>query len=108
MSEFRHFKMNLSNAFTLHTPNALNDIIANSNTESKMAIQLVINTLQGFLIKIADRAIEIDDDELNALCCRMTLFSCADPTSPDYDPEGVKELYKKVGYNPLGLEQGNE
>jgi hypothetical protein len=103
MSDRRHFKMNLSSAFTLHTPNALNDIIANAQTESKMEVQLVINTLQGFLLKIADRAIELNDDELNALCCRMTLFSQADPTSPDYDREGVEALYKRVGYDPLGV-----
>ena len=100
----KNYTRDLSGCFTLHVPNVLNDIIPNAAAERKAEIQICLNTLQGFLVKIADRAAELNDDKLLAICCRMTLFECADPSSPEYNPEGLKELYKKVGYNPMGLE----
>ena len=89
--------------FTLHTTNLLDDIIPNAAPDgiNNGGFNFGLNCLKGYLELIAERAIELEDDELNALMCRMTLYSCADESSPDYNPEGVKELYKKVGFKQL-------
>jgi len=88
--------------FTLHTLHLLDDIIPNCTIGiNNGGLNMGLNCLKGYLDLIAERAIELNDDKLNALMCRMTLYSCADPSSEDYDLEGVKALYKKVGFKKL-------
>lgn len=54
-----------------------------------LAVPLTI--FQRILGEVAERAIELDDDKLHELMIRLTLYSCADPAEPDYDPELVKK-----------------
>lgn len=48
------------------------------------------------LQQVAQRAIELDDPELHLLMCRLTLYSTADPSSPDYDKATLEKLKAKV------------
>lgn len=41
---------------------------------------------------VAKRAIELNDPELNRLMIRLTLYSIADPESPDYKPRTVAKI----------------
>lgn len=45
-----------------------------------------IQSLGKLLAAIGERAILLQDATLNAIMCRMCIFTCADPESPDYDP----------------------
>ncbi len=43
------------------------------------------------LEKVAKRAIELDDKELNKLMIRLTLYDRADPESENYDEKFIRE-----------------
>ncbi len=51
-----------------------------------------VQMLGRLLALVANRAIELDDPELNALMCRMALYTIADPESEDYDRDAVNEI----------------
>jgi len=51
-----------------------------------------LQILASILAEVGERASELNDPELNALMCRLTIYSIADPHSPDYDPETVREI----------------
>ena len=72
-----------------HTPLLLEEILKNDQC-------YILNKplkIFGFMLgQVADRAVILNDPELNRLMCRLTLYSQADPESPDYDPEMLKSL----------------
>ena len=79
--------------FRVHTPNLLSEIGDNNKQLAVMSSPLMI--LKGLLGRVAKRAIELNDEELNKLMIQMTLYSVADPESEDYDKNIVeKYLYK--------------
>jgi len=75
---------------------------------AKICKQAVEETRDGWLLKIpfeimlnllaqvAKRAIELDDEELNKLMLRLTLYEIANPSSPEFNQELV-EAYLKHG-----------
>jgi hypothetical protein len=69
-----------------HTPNLLQEV-ADNPTTSTLAKPLSI--FGNLLWEVATRAQEINDPILNHLMCRLTLYSQADPESPDYDKDAV-------------------
>lgn len=73
-------------AWRCHTPNLLKEVLANPSA-SILSKPLAI--LGRMLAEVADRAIELDDPKLHALMIRLTLYSLADPDSPDYDADTV-------------------
>jgi len=78
--------------WTVHTPNLIKEISGNPNCA---ILSQPLNIFAGVLYRVAKRASELNDDELNALMIRLTLYSVADPKMPDYDPE-VVEKYRKI------------
>lgn len=76
-----------------HTPNLLKEILTNHNM-GILATPLMI--FRKILVEVAERAIDLDDDKLNLLMCRLTLYSCADPELDDYDPKVMRQLEKKL------------
>ena len=73
----------------VHTPNLLEEV----QNGSGMAIYRVPILIFGKLLAlVGDRAAELNDPKLNALMCRLTIYSVADPSSTDYDPELLKEI----------------
>jgi hypothetical protein len=69
----------------VHTPNLLREII--SGHTGGWIFNQPLRILGDLLHSVGTRAAEINDPELNALMARLTIYSVADPTSPDYDQE---------------------
>ena len=76
----------------VHTPNLLKEIVKNSN---QPILSIPLNILGKLLAAVGERAIAINDPKLNALMCRLTIYSIADPESPDYNPKVVKTIMKE-------------
>lgn len=76
----------------VHLPNLLHEIL---DSNSQMGIFRVPLHITGLLLAaVGDRAAEINDPELNDLMCRLTIYTVADPQSPDYDPKALDEIRK--------------
>ena len=73
----------------VHTTGLLKEI--QSNFQTPMII-VPIKILDSLLREVAQRAIELNDKKLNALMVRLTLYSIADPDSPDYDNKAVSKI----------------
>lgn len=72
-----------------HTPNLIKEIIKNPSTG---ILRIPLDIFRKTLVEVGERAAEINDPKLNALMCRLTIYSCADPEDPDYDPELTEKL----------------
>jgi hypothetical protein len=44
---------------------------------------------------VGERASELNDPQLNALMCRLTIYEIADPESKNYKPRVVKKIMKE-------------
>lgn len=76
----------------IHTPNLLRETLAtNENAVLQIPMQIFADTLHA----VAERAAELNDDKLNALMIKLTLYSIADGESPDFDPKVVEKYRKK-------------
>lgn len=75
-----------------HT-NKLFEEILGSNNSVWVLIQ-PIKILHNQLREIAKRCSEINDPILNKYMCDITMYSAADPTSPDYDEKLLKKVNK--------------
>ena len=73
----------------VHVPNLLKEILNNKGT-SILAAPLSI--LGRKLYELGEIANRINDPELNAMMCELTIYSIADPESEDHDPDLVAEL----------------
>jgi hypothetical protein len=73
----------------VHTPNLLKETLTNPGTS---ALSTPFSIFGKLLAAVAERAIELKDPELDKLMLRLTLYSQADPESPDYDKELVTRL----------------
>jgi len=73
----------------VHTRGLLEEISSNFNAPQ---ILIPIKILDNLLRQVAKRATEINDLKLNALMIRLTLYSIADPDSPDYNPKAISKI----------------
>lgn len=81
--------------FSVHLPNIISEMVQNGRHNKDFAALLIpILTTYDLLKRVAQRAIEVDDPELNKLMCKLTLYSCCDPQSADYDEEIRRDLTK--------------
>lgn len=69
----------------VHTPNLLREIL--SGHTGGWIFNQPLRILGDLLHSVGTRAAELNDPELNALMARLTIYSVADPTSPDFDQE---------------------
>jgi len=76
-----------------HTPLLLKEIVENNPTIAQSAAR-PLDIMAKILYAVADRARELNDEELNSLMCRLALFSQSDPTSKDYDKRTSKLIHK--------------
>ena len=74
----------------VHTTDLFEEISANFSHDPQIRIPLQI--LSNLLAQVAQRAIELNDSKLNKLMIRLTLYSIANPHSPDYNPEVVSKI----------------
>lgn len=65
-------------------------------TRDGWALKIPFQIMLNLLAQVAKRAIELDDEELNKLMLRLSLYSVANPEDPQYNPELV-EAYLKHG-----------
>jgi hypothetical protein len=72
----------------VHTSNLLSEVL---NNEGTAILRIPLNIFSRLLAAVGRRAAELNDEELNALMIRLTIYSVADPESPDYDPDVVHE-----------------
>jgi hypothetical protein len=79
---------NYKGLWRVHTANLLTEI---TNNPTAWVLRSPLLIFDDILRQVAQRAIELNDPELNKLMIRLTLYSVADPTSPDYDEKIVKE-----------------
>jgi len=85
-----------------HTPKLLEEAACNAAI-LKIPFQILLRLLG----QVAQRAIRLDDPQLNALMIRLTLYSCADPALPkEYDPKRCKEVIEKAAAIAAAEKQG--
>lgn len=70
----------------VHTYNLLKEI---SDHSGQVAIQKPLQIFGELLYDVGRRAAELNDPRLNALMLRLTIYTAADPESPDYNPDLV-------------------
>jgi hypothetical protein len=73
----------------IHTSNLLSEIAKHSGQD---IYRIPLTILGQLLAEVGERAAELNDPKLNALMCRLTIYTIADPTSPDYDLEAVRTV----------------
>lgn len=73
----------------VHTPKLLNETLIN---DGAAILNIPIKIFANLLSQVADRAVELNDKELNKLMLRLTLYESADPDSEDF--MGAEELQK--------------
>jgi len=81
--------------FKIHTPNAIKDTIKYALRPNQTEATIVLQVLQRYLVRIASRAQELNDEKLNAIMLAMALYEEGDPTSEFYNPELVEQLMQK-------------
>ena len=65
-------------------------------------LKVPLITMQQNLIKIAERASQLNDPVLNKIMADMTMYEIVDPSSDIYDPEAIKKIYQKfIDYKKL-------
>ena len=77
----------------VHLPRLFDEIMLNPDCS---VLKEPLSITKSILAQVAQRAIELDDEKLNILMLRLTLYSCADPLEPDYNPDILKALEAKL------------
>ena len=77
----------------IHLPNLLKEIMQGSR-QGIYGIPILL--LRRILAEMAERAIVLNDPQLNDFMCRLALYSVADPESPDYDLKKVHSIQRKA------------
>lgn len=76
----------------VHTPRLLEEVLENPQCA---VLRTPINIFANLLYEVGERAVELDDPQLNALMLRLTLYEAADPYLPDHDAAAVGAYIKE-------------
>jgi len=76
----------------VHTPNLLKEVAQNPNVAP---IAMALQILGLVLYEVGECASRLNDPEMNALMCRLTIYDIADPHSESYDLEELKKILIK-------------
>jgi hypothetical protein len=80
--------------FKIHTPNFLKEVTDNALGATNMGVLKVpMNVFRKYLVKVAERAVELNDPVMNKLMVDMTLYEVADPESKDFDRSVIEKVY---------------
>ena len=88
-------KYNLREEFKVHTPELFQRIIEMDASNKSGVMKHPINIFRKLLIEVGKRASELNDQKLNALMCKLTIYAIADPYDKDYNPELVNKILKE-------------
>jgi len=81
----------------IHLPRLLSETIpGNTMDGSGGVLRQPLNILIGIMRELTERAIKINDPELNIIMCRLALYEESDPFSDNYDPEIINKLKKSI------------
>jgi len=83
----------ISCEWRVHTYRLLKEIADNSG---QPIFQKPIAIFGKLLAQVGERAAELNDPRMNALMLRLTIYTAADPESPDYDPELVARTMREA------------
>ena len=72
-----------------HVPKLFSEVL---NNASCSILYRPLQITLSILGEVAERAAELDDPIMNALMCRLTLYSVSDPDHEDYDAAVVSEV----------------
>lgn len=75
------------------TPRLLKEVLNNPGTG---ILSVPLNILGHILYELGERASELNDPKLNALMCRLAIYSQADPDSTDYDAELTRKIIEEA------------
>lgn len=81
--------MNKKLPWKVHTPNLLKEIMNNPGSSILYNPIIIFRSL---IEAVAQRAIELNDEKLNALMCMLTLYEQSDPSSKDYDDVEITKI----------------
>ncbi len=70
-----------------HTPNLMKEIMLNKGV---WALRTPMTIFGSMLYEVADRAVELNDQKLNALMLRLTLYESADPELEGHDAKATQ------------------
>ena len=76
-----------------HTPRLFDEILVNPGCSTLLQPLTIFRSI---LAEVAQRCIEVNDDKLNLLMLRLTLYECADPLSENYNPDIIRQLEQKL------------
>jgi len=76
----------------VHTANLLEEILVNNDCN---ILKVPLNIFGKLLYLVGERAAELNDDKLNALMLRLTIYEIADPENPNFNSKLVEELIAK-------------
>ncbi len=82
----------------------LKEILNNPNTA---ILTSPLKIFSGILAEVGQRASELNDPKLNALMCRLAIYSISDPFSGEYDSKLTNEIIEK-GKDPDLIDIINE
>lgn len=77
----------------VNTPGLLQEIA--QNTKEGWAVNIPLQILAGILYEVGQRAAELNDDKLNALMCRLSIYAIADPSDESFDQDLVNKIIEK-------------
>lgn len=73
----------------VHTPRLLNEIAKNPECCTLVKPLQIFGSI---MHEVGVAAAKVNDPALNALMCRLTIYSIADPDMPDYDSAKVSKI----------------
>lgn len=89
--------------FSVHVPNLLKEILE-CGGPGLHGMKIPMNVFRVILGKVATRASELHDHELDKLMMQMALYDVADPTSSGYDPKIVDEYLYPTKTNEQNIQ----
>lgn len=76
----------------VHTSRLLALVVENPECT---VLRIPLSIFGKILAAVGERAAQLNDPEMNSLMARLTIYTVADPDSPDYDPVVAKELLNR-------------
>jgi hypothetical protein len=77
----------------VHTPNLIKEVLNNPGTSTLVTPLKIFLSLMN---DVAVRASQLNDAQLNALMCRLTLYQLSDLESPNYDQKTYDEIMESA------------
>jgi len=84
-------------SFKVHFNNLVTEIATITAAQGKSGgneVRMSLLILRKLIAQVAERAAELNDPRMNALMCRLALYSISDPEEKEYNPEVLKKVFE--------------